>query len=116
MKVIYRNVTFYNSSYYHKRANICYVIRGGQKRQKLPLDYLDESDIISWICANEDYTCIGDLCIGRGLVGLGAYTNSKRFVGTELNHKRLAVLLDTLNKSGLSYRIVPIACGTSGCR
>jgi hypothetical protein len=28
MKKSYRYVTFYNSSYYHKKENICYVIRG----------------------------------------------------------------------------------------
>ena len=39
---------------------------------------------------------IGDLCMGRGLVGVNAYKNGKRFVGTELNHKRLAVLLERI--------------------
>lgn len=104
MKAIYKNVTFYNSSYYHRKENMCYVIRGGPKRIKLPLDYMDEEDIIAWICANEDYTCIGDLCMGQGMVGLGAYKNGKRFVGTELNHKRLSVLIERLAKAGCGYR------------
>lgn len=103
MKRLYRHVTFYNSSYYHKKENICYVIRGSAKRQKLPLDYMDEEDIIEWICKHEDYNCIGDLCMGRGLVGLHAHKNGKRFVGTELNHKRLAVLLERLDKAGHKY-------------
>ena len=34
--------------------------------------------------------------MGRGLVGVNAYKNGKRFVGTELNHKRLAVLLERI--------------------
>jgi hypothetical protein len=105
MKRRYRQVTFYNSMYYHKRENMCYVIRGSSRRKKLPLDYMDEEDIIKWVCANEDYECIGDLCMGKGLVGIHAHANGKRFVGTELNHKRLAVLVETLADMGCSYRL-----------
>jgi hypothetical protein len=103
MKRRYKAVTFYNSTYYHHREKLCYVVRGSSKRKKLPLDYMDEEDIIAWVCANEDYDCIGDLCMGRGLVGIHAHANGKRFVGTELNHKRLSVLLETLSKRGMSY-------------
>lgn len=103
MKLIYKQVTFYNSSYYHKKDNICYVIRGSAKRKKMPLDYMDEEDIIAWICEHEDYTCIGDLCMGLGLVGMNAHKNGKRFVGTELNHKRLSVLLEKLDKNDFKY-------------
>lgn len=102
-KKIYRQVTFYNSSYYHKKENMCYVIRASNKRKKMPLDYVDEEDIIKWICENEDYDCIGDLCMGRGLVGLYAYQAGRRFVGTELNHKRLSVLLERIANIGGRY-------------
>lgn len=105
MKRLYPAVTFYNSTYYHKKDHLCYVIRGGAKRKKLPLDGMDEEDIIAWICANEEYTCIGDLCMGRGLVGINAYKNGKRFVGTELNHKRLAVMLERLSQMGARYEL-----------
>jgi len=100
---LYKQVTFYNSSYYHKRDNICYVIRASNNRKKVPLEYMDEEDIIAWICANEDYECIGDLCMGLGLVGLNAHKNGKRFVGTELNPKRLAVLLEKISDGGMTY-------------
>jgi hypothetical protein len=105
MKRLYRQVTFYNSTYYHKRENICYVVRGGAKRKRLPLDYMDEEDIIAWVCANEDYSCIGDLCMGQGIVGIHAHINGKKFVGTELNHKRLSVLIERLAKKGLNYEL-----------
>jgi DNA modification methylase len=105
MKSIYKHVTFYNSSYYHKKENICYVIRGSHKRKRLPLDYMDEEDIIAWICKNEDYQCIGDLCMGQGLAGFHAAKNGKRFVGTELNHKRLSVLLEKLANGGFNYTV-----------
>ena len=106
MRPLYRSVTFYNSSYYHKRENMCYVIRGAKKYQKLPLDYMDEEDIINWIGANEEYSCLGDLCIGRGLAAMAAARNGKRFVGTELNPKRLSVLLERITKLGRTYKIL----------
>lgn len=105
-KQIFKHVTFYNSTYYHKQDNLCYVIRGSGRRKKLPLDGMDEEDIIKWICENEEYDCIGDLCMGLGLVGLHAYKNGKRFVGTELNHKRLSVLIESIVKEGGSYKVV----------
>jgi len=94
MRELYRYVTFYNSTYYHNKKNLCYVARGSQKHKKPALDNMDEEDIIEWVCANEDYNIIGDLCMGQGLVGLNAYRSGKKFVGTELNHKRLSVLVE----------------------
>ena len=108
MRKLFKNVTFYNSTYYHKPENLCYVVRGAAKRKKLPLDGMDEETIIEWVCANEDFNCIGDLCMGRGLVGLNAHANGRRFVGTELNHKRLAVMVEKLHKKGLTYEVSPL--------
>lgn len=93
MRKQYKYVTFYNSTYYHRKDSLCYVVRGSRKFKKPKLDGIDEEDIIKWVCANEDYECIGDLCMGRGLVGINAHINGKTFVGTELNHKRLSVLI-----------------------
>lgn len=93
----FKYVTFYNSTYYKKATNKCYVIHAcnsfKQRRYK-ELEDLDERDIIEWICANHGYQCIGDLCMGMGLVGQCAFDNGKSFVGTELNPKRLAKLVD----------------------
>ena len=108
MKRLYRSVTFYNSTYYHRSENLCYVIRGSAKRQKLPLEGMDEEDVIRWLCTHEEYDCIGDLCMGRGLVGLNANANGRRFVGTELNHRRLAVLVDKLAAKGETYEVSPL--------
>ncbi len=102
MRSIYPKVTFYNSTYYKK--NPCYIVRGSNKKGKQPkLDGIDEADVIEWICANEDYECIGDLCMGQGLVGEHAYKNNKKFVGTELNHKRLSVLVEKIYKMSGKY-------------
>jgi hypothetical protein len=92
----YKYVTFYNSMYYGKAENKCYVIHAcndHKRRRYKELEDLDEKRIIEWICANHSYSCIGDLCMGMGLVGQYAYDNNKPFVGTELNPKRLAKLV-----------------------
>ena len=105
MKKIYKYVTFYNSIYYHKPYNLCYIVRGSKKYKKLKLDGMDEEDIIKYICANENYDCVADLCMGKGLVAINAYKNNKRFVGTELNHKRLSVALERLYNLNAKYKI-----------
>ena len=105
MKRRFKAVTFFNSTYYHGKDKLCYVIRGASKRRKMPLDGMDEEDIIAWICANEGFDCIGDLCMGRGLVGWYAHANGRQFVGTELNHKRLSVLVERLEQHGLTYTL-----------
>ncbi len=105
MRRLYKHVTFYNSTYYHKRDNICYVVRGSKAFQKPKLDWMDEEDIIEWVCRNEEYNCIGDLCMGRGLVAVGAAKAGRRFVGTELNPKRLSVAIERLVGLGKAYTI-----------
>ena len=103
MRKQYKYVTFYNSSYYHNKKNKCYIVRGSNKAKKPDLDYMDEEDIIKWICENEDYNCIGDFCMGQGLVGKYAAAVGRKFVGGELNPKRLSVLL----KNVPEYEITP---------
>ena len=96
MKNLYKHVTFYNSTYYHKMNNLCYVVQGSNKRKKWHYDGMDEEDIIEAITKNES-GIIGDLCMGRGLVAVNAAKNQKEFVGTELNPKRLSVCLERLS-------------------
>jgi hypothetical protein len=101
-KIRYRYVTFYNSTYYHKKENKCYIIHATKyfRYRRYPhLEDMDEEEIIAWLCGHHPYTCIGDLCMGTGLVGKYAYLSGKRFVGTELNPKRLAVLVDFILQS-----------------
>lgn len=100
---VFRYVTFYNSFYYHKAVNRCYVIHASQQPiRKLALDGRDEEEIIAWICAYVPFKCIGDLCMGRGFVGWYANRNKRRFVGTELNSARLAVLIERINQGKLN--------------
>ena len=100
MKQLYKCVTFYNTTYYHKKENLCYIVQGSNKRKNWHYDWMDEEDVIYKIAENENCDCIGDFCMGRGLVALAATKNGKRFVGTELNPKRLAVTLERLYEIG----------------
>jgi hypothetical protein len=85
-------------TYYRKHPT--WIIRGGAMPADLALAGLDEATCIKIIARCEEYECIGDLCMGQGLVGLAAYAAGKPFVGTELNQRRLAVLLQKLARQG----------------
>ena len=86
-------------TYYRKYP--CWIIRGSKMR---PIEYdftgIDEAECIKTIAEIEQYGVIGDLCMGRGSVGLAANKAKKQFVGTELNKRRLACLLDKLEHVG----------------
>jgi len=85
---------------YYKR-NRCYILRGshaGPTTQQY--DGIDEATVIADVGQTESYTIFGDFCMGQGLVGLSAYRAGRSFVGTELNKRRLAVLLQKIDKAG----------------
>ena len=93
------NVSYYNSKYYNNTKNKCWIIQASNKEIVFPeKENLDEEKFIKWICDELSFTCIGDLCMGMGLVGKYAYLNNKKFVGIELNKKRLALLIDFINR------------------
>lgn len=98
-------VTFYNSTYYKKQENKCYIIHATQifkTRRYKQLEDMDEADVIKWITENHPFEVIGDLCMGTGLIGRRAYDNHKPFVGTELNPDRLQELIDYIQKKETS--------------
>ena len=94
----YSYVSIYESTYYHNKKNKCWIIVAEKEHRYYPFGGIDEEEVIKWICSNLEYECIGDLCMGMGLVGYHSFLNGKSFVGTELNKKRLAVLVDKINK------------------
>ena len=94
----FKYVTVDDSYYYHNKKNRCWIIRCGHEEEAPgPDNMIDEETYIRWICKNVDYKCIADPCIGRGLVGINSHKNEKKFVGTELNKKRLAILLQRID-------------------
>lgn len=99
LATLFPHVQRWNVVYYRK--NPCHILRGSHAG---PLDYdytgMDESKVIFKAGEIEQYAVMGDFCMGQGLVGLSAYAAGKPFVGTELNKRRLAVLLQKLAKKG----------------
>jgi hypothetical protein len=93
----YQYVTFYNSTYYRRSENKCYIVHATnvyKERRYKALEDMDEADAVAWICANVEFQCIGDLCMGEGLVGRHAYLNSRSFVGIDINEERLRKLVE----------------------
>lgn len=85
-------------TYYRKHPT--WIIRGGGAPTTQDLTGIDEARCIEIVARQESYATIGDPCMGRGLVGMAAYKAGKPFVGSELNPRRLACLLDKLAKAG----------------
>lgn len=92
----YSNVSITQTYYYHDKLKVCWIIQGSNS-VLYDLPYLDEQFIIEHICKEVEFNCIADPCMGRGLVGFYANKYNKKFVGTELNEKRLAVLIERIN-------------------
>lgn len=98
----YVNISITKSYYYFKESNVCWMIQASNEGVDFNLPYLDEQRIIEHICKELDFDCIADPCMGRGLVGFYANKYGKRFAGTELNKKRLAVLVERINKGKIN--------------
>lgn len=90
-------------TYYKKHP--CWLLRGSTRAETL-VDYtgMDEEDCIHRLAHVEVYQTIGDICMGRGLVGVAAFQRGRSFVGTELNERRLACLLEKLHHAGGEVR------------
>lgn len=85
-------------TYYKKHPTN--IIRASLTPAGWDYEGLDEATVISMVAQKENYRVMGDLCMGRGLVGLAAFKAHKPFVGTELNKRRLACLLAEVAKNG----------------
>ncbi len=95
-------------TYYRKHP--CWLLKGSKELHSGPgfpdFNGIDEERCIEMITRDEPYTVIGDLCMGRGLVGYHAFRAGRAFVGGEMNPRRLAVLLDRVARdSGVVERI-----------
>lgn len=95
---IYVHVQRWEVVYYRK--NPSFLLRGGQEPTAADFAGLDDMDTPAAAMQAEAFECVADLCMGRGLTGLTAFRLGKRFVGTELNKRRLAVLIDDITKRG----------------
>lgn len=98
------NIKEFISYYYGNITNKCYILYASLEESKLEIPFYDEEKVIEYICENLDFNCIGDLCMGKGLVGFYANKKKKKFVGTELNKKRLACLIEHINVGKIIVR------------
>jgi hypothetical protein len=96
----FENIVIYNSYYYKNKKNKCWIFHCSNLPIKFNenINNIDEEKVIKYICEEADYNCIGDLCMGTGLVAKYAFLSNKKFVGIELNKKRLAIIVDFINK------------------
>lgn len=94
----YPVIQCFNVTYY--KRNPCHILRASAVPTTHDYTGMDEADVIAAVARDEQYTVMGDMCMGRGLVGMAAYRTGKPFVGTELNKRRLAVLLQKLAQAG----------------
>ena len=109
------HITAIHSHYYHSRKNECWIVAGisqsvGMAEKewqswedwRMSVHDMDEQSIIREICNTvSPKSVIGDLCMGRGLVGYYANKIGRPFVGTELNPNRLAVLFERIKTGKL---------------
>ncbi|WP_036292147.1 hypothetical protein [Methylosinus sp. PW1] len=100
LEKLYGSVRVHDSFYYNKPANRCWILQASRRPTFPEFDIggIDEAKAIQRICSGFEFDTIGDLCMGKGLVGKHAYLAGRRFVGTELNRKRLAVLVDFIRE------------------
>ena len=92
LKEIYPSVQVWPVTYYQK--NPSFLVRGGLEPTNFDFTGMDDMDTPRTAMTNEKFTCVADLCMGRGLTAITAIKFGKRFVGTELNRRRLACTID----------------------
>lgn len=82
------------------KKNPMKLLRGGHNIQQYDFTGLDDNDAPLIAMKNEEFNCVCDFCMGQGLTAVAAYNLQKKFVGSELNKRRLAVTIDKIVKLG----------------
>jgi len=91
-------------TYYKKNSS--YLVRGGIRPTDVDFTGMDDMDTPWFAIKSEKPNCVADLCTGRGLTAISAFKLGKRFVGTELNKRRLAVAIDKITALGAQFEIL----------
>ncbi len=98
---IYPTVQTWEITYYHKHP--CYLVRGGKTPTSRDYTGLDDEETPEAAIYAERPASVADPCTGRGLTLLAAHRVGTRFLGTELNRRRLAVALERAARMGVQY-------------
>lgn len=98
LRGMYKNVIMKEALYYNKMHCLFYIASNEEIPEFLQnLPMMNEEKIIDLICKELDYECICDPCMGTGLVGWYSNKYGKKFVGTDLNKKRLGLLVEGIS-------------------
>lgn len=100
---LFPSVQVWPITYYRK--NSCYLLRGGMSQSAKDYTGMDDERTPAEAISAERPASVGDICMGRGLTMLSAHRAGARFVGAELNQRRLAVAIDRAAKIGVEYRL-----------
>lgn len=89
----------------YNRKNPSYLLRAAD--EVITYDFTGIDDLFTPEIAIKIENCrvIGDLCTGRGLTAVSAMKQGKRFVGIELNQRRMAVTIEKMTKLGSKFTI-----------
>lgn len=101
MEALFPCVESWEIVYYKKHP--CHLIRGGEAPATTLFTGMDDTVTPGAAIAAEQPGTVADLCTGRGSTMLAAHTYGARFIGTELNRRRLAVAIDRAAKMGIQY-------------
>lgn len=101
---IYPCIQSWPITYYRK--NPSWLVRGGFEKTTFNFSGMDDMDTPKAVMENEEFSTVADLCMGRGLTAITAFNMNKRFVGVELNKRRLAVAIEKVaNMGGIWHTI-----------
>jgi len=98
MSELFKEVQVWGVTYYGNKPS--YLIRGGPTKTSVDFTGMDDEYTPLKVMKVEDFNVVADLCMGRGLIAVSAYKVGKRFVGVELNKRRLANTVEKINKMG----------------
>jgi len=98
LRLLYPIVQEWPITYYRKNPML--LLRGGEEPQHYDFTGDDDGVTPGLAMQVEEWTCVADPCMGRGLTACSAFALGKSFVGTELNKRRLAVTIDRVAKQG----------------
>ncbi len=99
--VLFPSVQEWQITYYRRQP--CFLLRGGRTPVSRDFSGLDDEDTPFAAIEAEGPGSVADPCTGRGLTLLAAHKHGTRFLGSELNRRRLAVALDRAAQMGIHY-------------
>lgn len=102
---LFTYVKIYNSTYYHNKKNVCWIVQGSKTEEDWGLEGMDEWDAVFKICKDVPFNAITDFFLGQGLVAEAAYEAGKVFYGSDMNRNRLAVAISRIAKRGGEWTI-----------